>query len=161
MPSVRSGIGRGSVALSFSLIGNPGYSRRMAGWLNDVDLMRYSEQRHRHHTAATVMDYARRAGWYRYVLDGELLVGSVSASIDRFNGVADLGILIGVPGYGGRVWRMALAELGDGYRMLTAGAMAVNKPMVAIMEQTMRFSHVRKGYFLYEGMPTDSVHYVK
>jgi ribosomal-protein-alanine N-acetyltransferase len=128
-------------------------------WLNDPDLMRFSEQRHIEHTPETVMAYAAAADYFCGIYDGDKFVGTIAGHVDRWNDVCDLGILVGISGYsyGGRAWRKALSRLD--HRMITAGAMAYNWPMVRIMQETMEYDHTRSGIFMYKGAPADGVFY--
>ena len=67
-------------------------------WLNDKDLMRYSEQRLRPHTMITQMEYAGSANPDRHlwlIRCEEKDIGSISAFVDEHNKNANLGILIG------------------------------------------------------------------
>lgn len=74
-------------------------------WLNDKDLMSYSEQRLRPHTMITQMEYAGSANPDRHLwlirCDG-VDIGSISAHVDGFNRRANLGILIGRREYQGQ-----------------------------------------------------------
>ena len=127
-------------------------------WLNDPALMRYSEQRHVYHDGDSCLEYAQ-GRWMRAVINGDM-VGTVAADIDTPNGVADLGILIGKPGNGLAAWKLALGEL-SGYRMITAGCMECNVPMLKILHRTMRYSHRIRGRFLFESKPMDGIYYVR
>ena len=89
---------------------------RYVAWLNDRELMRYSEQRHKTHTLASC-----RAYWLSFAdtphyfwaieepANGLGHVGNITAYVDQNNGLADLSILIGLPqtrgkGYGREAW---------------------------------------------------------
>src|SRR5262245_38422741 len=74
-------------------------------WLNDKDLMRYSEQRHHEHTLRSQLDYVRAEHSQRKLwllrCDG-VDIGTLSAYVDIANKRADLGILIGRREYHGQ-----------------------------------------------------------
>ena len=85
----------------------------MVDWLNDPDVVRYSEQRHRKHDEETQQQYLMDGpDVFREIHVGHgnyTFIGTVSAYIDRPNGVADVGILIGDKaswgmGYGTEAW---------------------------------------------------------
>ncbi|MDC3350286.1 hypothetical protein OAV78_00550 [bacterium] len=70
-------------------------------WLNDEAVTFYSEQRHRNHTIDCCAAYIARttaAGhslWAIEVVDkGYRHIGNITASYDRNNGLADIGILV-------------------------------------------------------------------
>src|SRR5215475_12022905 len=74
-------------------------------WLNDKDLMKYSEQRHHEHTLRTQLDYVRaehpsRLVWL--IRCNSVDIGSMSAYVDAANQRADLGILLGRREYHGQ-----------------------------------------------------------
>src|SRR5215475_15788978 len=67
-------------------------------WLNDKDLMRYSEQRHREHTLRTQLDYVRDESPQRklWLIRCESVdIGTLAAYVDENNKRCDLGILSG------------------------------------------------------------------
>lgn len=130
-------------------------------WLNDRDLMKYSEQRHLRHNYHTSCFYARQVDYMWAVLDGVFVVGTIAASVDRHNDVADMGIMIGIPkqGYGLRAWKIALSRLE--HRKIVAGCMAGNEGMVNILEKTMTHEYTVPNQFLFEHKPMDAVYYAK
>jgi len=128
----------------------PYLTPRYVDWLNDPEVVRYSEQRHRVHTLESCRNYwlsfsgAPHFFWAIVLADGPLgHIGNMSAYIDEFNSVADIGILIGEravwgKGYGLEAWVAVCNYLlrDIGIRKVTAGTMAVNKGMLRIMEQS-------------------------
>ncbi len=153
-----------------------GVSATRLNWLNDKELMRHSENRHTHTYSDEAEAYIQSADYFWGVWFGGGLVGTVAAHVDEPNDVCDVGLLIaeGGKGYGLEAWTVALDYLSgkpveggigvccrQGHRRITAGAMACNIPMVKIMEKTMRPYYMRKDYFLLDGEPVDSVHFVK
>lgn len=149
---------------------------RYVGWLNDPEVVRYSEQRHRRHDLASCRQWVEgmRAGghpfWAIETSEAALgHVGNVAAYVDRANRVADVTILIGERaawgrGLGMEAWRATCDWLlaGAGMRKVTGGAMAANRAMVRVMERTgMRPDGVRAGQFLLDGRAVDLVHYAR
>ncbi len=131
-------------------------------WLNDVERMKYSEQRHYAHSRDSVQRYVDRMYRMWGVWNGPLLVGTVAAQIDKPNDVVDVGILIGDPGqgYGLKAWTLALDALVD-HRLITAGCMAGNLAMKKILSKTMQHDHERRGIFILDGKPHDGVYFRK
>lgn len=142
-------------------------------WLNDKEHMRYSEQRHRTHTIDTCRAYLesfRDTPHHFWAIETTaepvLHIGNLNAYVDERNLVADVGILIGHPtargrGYGLEAWSAALDYLlhERGMRKVTAGAMATNAAMLAIMRRSgMVEDGVRRRQLLREGAEIDVVH---
>jgi ribosomal-protein-alanine N-acetyltransferase len=125
-------------------------SSRYVSWLNDPEIVRYSEQRHRRHTLESCRQY-----WQSYKDSPHFFwaittvaqefghIGNINAYIDEFNSTASVGILIGDrsasgKGYGLEAWVAVCNYLmyDIGIRKVTAGTLAVNKGMLRIMEKS-------------------------
>lgn len=145
---------------------------RYVGWLNDPQTVRYSEQRHRHHTLESCARYAASLEgsahyfWAIVAHDPGLgHIGNMTATVDASNLVADLAIMVGEPNCRGRglgleAWKRACAFLlGDGgMRKVTAGTMAVNAPMLGVMRASGMTEEGRRArHFLHEGQEVDLV----
>ncbi|HEX9703090.1 MAG TPA: GNAT family N-acetyltransferase [Rhodospirillales bacterium] len=147
-------------------------TKRYIGWLNDPEVVRYSEQRHRTHTAdscrrfvATFADGPSHL-WAIVAKDAGLgHIGNVNSAVDAPNRTADVAILIGEKkawgrGFGAEAW-IAVVDflLGPGaMRKVTAGAMAENTAMLAIMKKAgMAAEGRRRDQFLLDGRPVDMV----
>jgi ribosomal-protein-alanine N-acetyltransferase len=139
---------------------------RYVGWLNDPEVVRFSEQRHRLHT----LDSCARYLADMRVSDGLFLsievleggpwhIGNMSVAVDRPNSSADLSIMIGERrawgrGYASVAWNAVIGHLlGEaGLRRVTAGTMEVNEPMIRLMGRSgMLVDGVRPRHFLWEG----------
>lgn len=143
------------------------------GWLNDPETVRYSAQRHQRHTRHSCESYLSSFA------EGENLflsialrgpepcpVGTATIYVDRPNGVGDIGILIGDGasrgvGLGAEIWPtligFAFRELA--LRKVTAGTLAVNKPMLALFRKAgMVEDGRRQGQALWQGQPVDLVY---
>lgn len=124
-------------------------TERYVGWLNDPEVVRYSEQRHRRHTLASCREYWRSfqssPNYFWALIEHERglgHIGNMNAYVDPPNRVADVGILIGERavwrgGYGMEAWQAVCDFLlhEGGIRKVTAGAMATNSGMLAIMRK--------------------------
>ena len=146
---------------------------RYVAWLNDCELMRYSEQRHKTHTLASCRSYWRSFAdtpnyfWAIEETTNDLgHVGNINAYVNQINGLADLGILIGLPqakgkGYGQEAWAGVCGFLFQeiGLRKITAGVLAVNRPMLTLARQVgMVEDGVRRRHYLCDGMEVDVIH---
>jgi len=145
-------------------------TQRYVGWLNDPDLMRYSENRHKDHTLASCHAYWKSFDgtpnifWaIEEVETGNSHIGTINAYIDKNNLLADIGILIGEKKaqnkrYGVEVWSGVCEYLfrETGIRKLSAGTMSVNVPMVKLMHSVgMVNDGVRKKHYLFNGKQVD------
>jgi len=130
-------------------------------WLNDRELMRYSEQRLKRHTLESCRAYLRSFQgtphhfWaLRHATLG--LVGTMTAYLDPVRGdSADLGILVGHPqargrGLGREAWGAVMETLLGplGLGSVTAGTLEINTPMRRVMEGTGMQRLPEKEHFL-------------
>lgn len=145
------------------------------GWLNDPEVVRFSNQRFRTHSAESCRAYlASFAGSENLFLairrrDDGVHIGTMTAYRSIPHGTADIGIMVGERscwggGYGQDAWDTLLAWLlgrGD-VRKVTAGTLACNTGMVRLMERSgMTLEGTRRAQELVEGEPQDIVLYGK
>lgn len=141
-------------------------SDRYVGWLNDPAVVRYSEQRHRHHDLASCTAYLQAMLRSRDLflaieaVDPALgHIGNISVSFDYPNRSADVSIMVGETaaqgtGLGSAAWKgildWLLAE--GGMRRVTAGTMAKNSAMIALLKNSgMTIECIRPRAFICEG----------
>lgn len=134
-------------------------------WLNDPEVVRFSEQRHKKHTLATQLAYVQTfkgEDIYWGIYHGDSIIGTISYHIDKPNSVANVGIMIGDKdywgmGYGFEAWkRICDYLLWKGVRKVEAGCMAINASMIRIcLRYGMTEEGRIKGHFLYQNKPTD------
>lgn len=142
-------------------------------WLNDPDVVRFSEQRHKTHTLASCREFiASFAGtpnglWaIRDKTRGHCHIGNISTEIDPKTRAGDIRILIGDrgawgTGLGAEAWMAVMAHLFDdqGLGQVTAGTLAGNTGMLKIMEKSgMRETHRRPGPTPVDGRVMDMVY---
>jgi RimJ/RimL family protein N-acetyltransferase len=144
----------------------------IVGWLNDPEVVRYSDNRHRRHTYETSLAYlqsfADSPNYYwaiRLKQPTQNVIGTITSYIDVTNSVADIGILVGEKGY----WRggygtEAFAGVINwlftrrSMRKITAGTMAIHSGMTGIMKKLCMQEEGRKTrYFLVDGREVDMV----
>ncbi len=141
------------------------------GWLNDPAVVRYSEQRHRTHTIASCRAYAESFetsddSFSAIEADGLGHIGNLVVVRDPANRTADMSIMIGNrdawgQGYGSESWGAVLSHLlsTEGLRKVTAGTMAENTGMLAVMTKTgMTVEGRRPRQFLLDGHDVDLVY---
>ena len=142
-------------------------------WLNNKDLMRYSEQRHIKHDLNTCRAYlASFTGSPNYfwaiesVVEPSGMIGTLTAYIDPHNGLADIGILIAPDwargcGLAYEAWIAVMEWLKDNLniRKITAGTMSVNTSMLHIMKKSGMINDGRWiKHFIFEGKPVDIIY---
>jgi len=141
-------------------------------WLNDPEVVRFSELRHSRHTLDSCRAYfenmVQHSNLFLSIVSSEPQlghIGNISVTIDHPNRVAEMAILLGDRkawgmGLGREAWSIVMQWLltDAGFRKVTAGTMAVNRPMLAVMMKTgMRVECLRSGQFLLEGQAVDLV----
>ncbi len=145
-------------------------TRRYVSWLNDPEVVRYSEQRHRRHTLDSCRAYVdgftgSPNHFWAIETESEGHVGNIAAMLDPPNWVADLGILLGERSLWGRgvgtaAWRLAMDWLlgPAGMRKVTAGTIAEHQSMLAVMRHVgMIEEGRRRAQVMLEGRPVDLV----
>lgn len=110
-------------------------------WLNDPEVVKYSEQRHHIHTLESQRLYYKSfagSNLFLAIYIGDEMIGTMTVYTDDYNGIANVGILIGDKtkwglGYGLEAWRAVCNRLlATGTRKIVAGCMEINQPMMSI-----------------------------
>lgn len=143
-------------------------------WLNDPQVVRFSNQRFRKHDLDTCRDYldsfASSPNLFVSIRTrGGDRIGTMTAYRSPHHGTADVGIMVGDKrswgeGFGQDAWNTMLAWLlSDGeMRKVTAGTLTCNVGMVRLMERSgMSLEGVRRAQELVDGLPEDMVLYGK
>ena len=151
------------------------------GWLNDPEVVRYSNQRFVRHTRESCERYlASFAGSPNLFVSlrvarpdasraGEIAVGTLTAYRSLPHGTADVGILLGEravwgQGLGGEAWQLFTDWLltTPGLRKVTAGTLACNHSMIRAAERSgMQREGVRRAQEVVDGVPVDIVHFAR
>jgi RimJ/RimL family protein N-acetyltransferase len=140
-------------------------NRNYLSWLNDIDVMRYSEQRHLFHTLESCIDYyEHQKKSDNLFLAIELLgkeerhVGNMGLTVNKQNNIVDLSIMIGDKSVWGtgvatRAWGLAIRVIFHNlnFRMITAGTMEVNESMIKLMKRSgMKIEGILPDRFIFE-----------
>ena len=148
-------------------------TQKYIGWLNDPALMKYSEQRHYTHDIDSCIRYFNSFTGTKNLLyavvdsNTHQHVGNINAYVDAFNQTADVGVLIGIGGYGYGLsaWNKMLHQLFSAdlnIRKVTAGAMSENKAMLRIFEKSgMSYEYTKIRHFCFENRLVDMKVYFK
>jgi RimJ/RimL family protein N-acetyltransferase len=144
-------------------------------WLNDPEVVKYSNQRFVSHTLESCRRYyegfAGSANLFvsiRSTVDGTA-IGTMTAYASPHHQTVDIGIMIGRrsvwgSGMGQDAWNTLLNWFIDERRVrkVTAGTMRCNAPMVKLMERSeMTLEAVRPQQELLDGVPQDMLYYGK
>lgn len=149
------------------------------GWMDDPEVVRYSEHRHnppsRQRNIRYINSFDHQTSFLWAILDKRVTahhntpwedyyIGHLAAYGDTPNKSFDLAIVIGErsvwgKGYGLEAWQGGLDWLlAEGARKVSAGTMAANVGMMRIFEKSgMQLEGRRKDHFLLEGAPVDLV----
>ncbi|MCK5615217.1 GNAT family N-acetyltransferase, partial [Candidatus Pacearchaeota archaeon] len=148
-------------------------TQKYVAWLNDPDVVRFSEQRHRRHTFESCKGYidsfkgTANYIWAISVNDDDIgHIGNISAHVNKNNNTADIGILIGEKrvwgkGYGKESWSVVCSYLmkNRGIRKITGGALSTNIGMLRVMKKAgMTEDGRRIRQCLWEDQEVDIVH---
>jgi RimJ/RimL family protein N-acetyltransferase len=148
-------------------------TQRYVNWLNDKEVVKYSEQRHKQHTFESCKKYFESFAntpnyfWAISLRDTKAHIGNMNAYINTMNKVADIGILLGDremwgKGYGLEAWKAVCDHLFDnvGIRKITAGTLVLNTGMLNIMIRSGMIEDGRRiRHYLFEGREVDVLHY--
>jgi len=148
---------------------------RYIGWLNDLQVVRFSSQRFRKHDVASSRAYLSSFdGTDNLFLsvcraDTGVTIGTLTAYVACHHETSDVGILIGDTtvwgqGFGQDAWDTILGWLlqSAGIRKITAGALACNRGMVTLMKRAgMHHEATRRAQEIVDGQAEDIVYYAK
>lgn len=140
-------------------------------WLNDKDLMKYSNQRFFLHNFETSLNYLNKfknsSNIFIAIYVQENFVGTMTCYIDDIHSRADIGILIGKDylslGIGFDAWSTLVNNLIKcSVRKITAGTLKSNKAMIEIMRKSgMQEDAARLSYEKIEGNLEDIIYFAK
>ncbi len=145
------------------------------GWLNDPNVMKYSNQRFIRHTPETCVRYLQsftdtnnRFYAIEELVTGQML-GTLTVYANLHHQTADIGILIGAvqhwgQGLGAEAFELAVRALASSgqIRKITAGTMSRNVGMVKIMQRSgMHLEALRKAQELLDGQPVDVLYFAQ
>jgi [ribosomal protein S5]-alanine N-acetyltransferase len=143
-------------------------------WLNDPELMKYSNQRFRAHSIATCLEYFHTFEGSSSIFlavvtrGGGQVFGTMTIHCIPEHETADVGILIAKKycgkGIGKIAWRTVLELLSNDacVRKVTGGTLSCNFGMIKIMKDTgMQEDGVRRAQELVDGQAHDLLHFSK
>ncbi len=147
-------------------------SERYIGWLNNKELVRFSNQRFMTHDKASCREFfdsiSRSNSVFlavKHNVHGH--IGTMTVHFNQRHGTADMGILIGetsVRGAGSIVWSLVMDEVLKlrGLRKVTAGTLSCNKAMLGVIRKSgMVPDGIRVQHELVEGVAFDMLHFAR
>ena len=144
-------------------------------WLNDPDVLRYSNQRFHKHTHRSCQNYLKT---FTESIDKFFLIkdrnsgialGTLTIYLNSHHRTADIGLMVGNKnswghgiGFDAFYTAVKLLSTSREVRKITAGALVINKGMVRIMEKAgLILEATRSEQELVDGRPVDVVYYAK
>lgn len=148
---------------------------RYLGWLNDPEVVKFSNQRFITHTFGSAKAYLKTFSNSGNIfllissLEHKIPIGTLTIYYCMQHQTADIGILVGEKslwgnGYGQDAWDTIIRLLSrlPGIRKITAGAISTNIGMVNLMIRSgMSFEATKKEQELVNGVPVDLHYYAK
>jgi [ribosomal protein S5]-alanine N-acetyltransferase len=145
------------------------------GWLQDAEVVRYSNQRFVQHTQESCLAYLRGfEGSPNHYLSVRLAesdqpIGTLTAYVNQHHGTADIGILMGERSVWGQGLGLeAFGLLADwlaqqsGMRKLSCGTLSCNRAMLKIAQRAgFTREAVRVAQELVDGVPADIVYFAR
>ena len=144
-------------------------------WLNNPQVVRYSNQRFYKHTKETCHQYLASfccTSNYFFAIHEKLnkkVIGTLTIYQNVYHQVADIGIMIGDTKFWGRGMGLdafsatvKFLDASGQIRKITAGTMAKNKAMLRIMELSgLELEAVRRDHELLDDEPVDVAYYAR
>lgn len=144
-------------------------------WLNDPEVVRFSNQRFRLHDEGSCLAYLRTFADSDNLFlaicrcNDQRLIGTMTAYVSSQHGTADMGLLIGErglwgQGFGLEAWNLLLDYLlrDRKLRKITAGTLRCNVGMTSIMERSgMGLEAIRSQQELVDGEAQDVLYFAK
>lgn len=145
------------------------------GWLNDPAVVRYSNQRFRRHSRESCAAYLRlfdgSPNLFLSIRDAvdDRAIGTMTAYFAVPHGTVDVGIMVGRSevrgrGLGRDAWVTLVGALLTvrGVRKVTAGTLACNAPMLALVAAAgMHLEGARRAQEIVEGRPEDVLYFAR
>lgn len=142
------------------------------GWLNNREVVRFSNQRFKTHTVASCLDYYQsfKNSDNQFVCieikETSTLIGTMTLYYSRYHRTVDIGIMIGEmaarnKGYGAEAWNAVLRHCANSgsVRKISAGTLGCNLAMLKLIELSGMFLEcIRPQQELVDDKPQD-IHY--
>ena len=144
-------------------------------WLNDSEVVKYSNQRFKHHNTISCHEYlesfenTKNLFLAIHLIDSNKFIGTMTAYFSIPHKVVDIGLMIGDKsiwgkGIGREAWEMLMIYMLDtkNIRKVTGGTLSCNLGMVNIMKKSgMQPDGDRLKHELVNNSPVDILYFAK
>jgi ribosomal-protein-alanine N-acetyltransferase len=175
LDSIKNQLPLNTDLVSLRLFTRTDISEQYIGWLNDMDVVKYSNQKFITHTKESCINFfnsfENSPSLFITIEDSlnENVIGTLTIHCNYLHHTADIGILLGNKDYWGKgyakqAWCSVVNLLSDviNIRKVTAGTLACNLPMIGLMKASdMKLDGIRSGQELVDGQPMDIVYYAR
>lgn len=159
--------------LTINIFDNSDITNEYIQWLNDPEVVRYSNQRFQTHTKESCKEYFKSfIGTNNlflsiYLNRERVSIGTMTVYVNHNHSTADIGIMIGNKKYWGRgfgkeAWNLVMSYLffNKKIRKITAGAIDRNIAMIELMKKTgMKPDGVRVKHELFQDNEHDILYF--
>jgi RimJ/RimL family protein N-acetyltransferase len=140
-------------------------------WLNDPEVVKFSNQRFKQHSKESCLNYlhsfANANALFLSIQNQQCPLGTMSVYFNPHHQTADIGIMVGNKncwgqGIGYEAWLLLLTTLIEtvSVRKVTGGTLSCNKSMVRIMEKCgMQPDGIRCAHEMVGGKVYDIIHF--
>lgn len=146
-------------------------TQKYIDWLNDKELMKFSNQRFRTHKIESCINYLDSFigsdNLFLAIYHNDEYIGTMNAYVSKIHKTADIGLLIGVEsqgrGLGLDSWLTFMGYLFQNeIRKVTGGTLRCNTAMIKIMTRSgMNPDGIRIAQELVNGKAEDILHFAK
>jgi RimJ/RimL family protein N-acetyltransferase len=147
-------------------------SSEYLSWLNDKDLMKFSNQRFEHHTAKSSLNYLKQMKKIDAIFlsicasETKELIGTMSVYFNKNHSTSDIGILVGNKkfrkiGIGTQALKLTIDVLKrNGIRKITSGTLECNLAMIKIIKKLgMEPDGIKRAQEIINGKPYNMQYY--
>lgn len=150
-------------------------SEQYIGWLNDKEVVKYSNQRFMQHTKESCLNFyasfKHSQSLFLAIEDraSESMIGTLTIHCNTHHSTADIGILLGDKNYWGKgyakqAWYSVVELLSNviKIRKVTAGTLICNLPMIGLMKAShMKLDGIRTAQEIVDCQSMDIVYYAR
>lgn len=173
--SIRNQLPLNSNLVSLRMFAKDDITEQYIRWLNDKEVVKYSNQRFINHTAESCINFYDSFNGSQSlfvaiedVLSGDM-IGTLTIHCNEYHDTADVGIMLGDKttwgkGYAKQAWCLVVNLLSDviNIRKVTAGTLECNLAMIGLMKASnMKPDGTRTAQELVDGQSMDIVYYAK
>jgi RimJ/RimL family protein N-acetyltransferase len=175
LESIKAQLPLNSDLVSLRLFIREDINQQYIGWLNDKDVVKYSNQKFIKHTEESCItffeSFKNSQSLFLAIEDklSKVMIGTLTIHCNPHHHAADVGVLLGNKeywgkGYAKQAWCAIIDLLCNVImiRKVTAGTLACNLAMIGLMKASqMKLDGKRSAQELVDGQPVDIVYYAR